>query len=40
MYFVCRELDGALQYRLHDQMGGFSPLIFFGRLFLHTVDKF
>jgi hypothetical protein len=25
--------QGALQYALHDQMGGFSPPIFFGRLF-------
>jgi ribosome maturation factor RimP len=28
----------ALQYRLHDQLGGFSPPIFFGRLFLTGLD--
>jgi hypothetical protein len=33
---TCVVALGALQYDLHDQMGGFSPPIFFGRLFLHT----
>ena len=32
---VCIGMLGRLQYALHDQMGGFSPPIFFGRLFLH-----
>jgi hypothetical protein len=26
----------GVEYALHDQLGGFSPPIFFGRLFLQT----
>jgi hypothetical protein len=36
MFTACTDTRIRVEYALHDQMGGFSPPIFFGRLFLQT----
>jgi hypothetical protein len=36
MLTACTAARIGVEYALHDQLGGFSPPIFFGRLFLQT----